>query len=61
MIHSPESQKKAQAEIDAVIGNGRLPRFEDRLNLPYVDALVKEIYRCFVVGPLGMLLRSFIN
>lgn len=54
MIHNPEVQRKAQAEIDSVVGNGRLPCFEDRPHLPYVEGLVKEIYRTFIVGPLGM-------
>ena len=58
MVHNPEVQKKAQAEIDSVVGHGRLPSFEDRPHLPYVEGLVKEIYRCFIVGPLG-LYRSF--
>lgn len=35
MTLHPEVQRKAQAEIDAVIGNDRLPNFEDREDLPY--------------------------
>ncbi|KAF8989702.1 cytochrome P450 [Cyathus striatus] len=54
MIHNPKVQKKAQAEIESVVGHDRLPTFEDRPHLPYVDAIVKEIYRTFVVGPLGI-------
>jgi hypothetical protein len=54
MVHNPEVQKKAQAEIDTVVGTDRLPMFDDRSRLPYVEALLKEIYRCFVIGPLGM-------
>ncbi|KAG6893612.1 cytochrome c oxidase subunit 2, partial [Termitomyces sp. T159_Od127] len=41
--------KKAQAEIDSVVGNDRLFTFEDRQYLPYVDALVKEVLRWNVV------------
>ncbi|TFY59478.1 hypothetical protein EVG20_g7775 [Dentipellis fragilis] len=52
-IH-PEVQRKAQAEIDAVIGTDRLPTFHDRERLPYVDAIVKEILRWNPVGPLGV-------
>lgn len=52
----PEVQKKAQAEIDAVVGNDRLPSFSDRSQLPYVEALVKEVLRWNVVAPLGRLL-----
>ena len=50
----PEVQKKAQAEIDAVVGSNRLPDFEDRPLLPYVNAIVKESMRWHLVGPLGM-------
>jgi hypothetical protein len=53
MILFPEVLKKAQAEIDAVVGNDRLPSFSDRENLPYVDALVKEVFRWHSVAPTG--------
>ena len=41
----PEVQKKAQQEIDAVVGSDRLPDFADRDSLPYVDAIMKEVMR----------------
>ena len=53
----PEVQKKAQAEIDAVVGQNRLPDFHDRPSLPYINAVVKETSRWNLVGPLG---RSFV-
>lgn len=46
-------QKKAQAEIDAVVGNDRLPTFADRPNLPYIDAVVSEVFRWNSVLPIG--------
>ena len=49
----PEVQKKAQAEIDAVIGPNRLPDFHDRPSLPYINAVVKESSRWNLVTPLG--------
>ncbi|KAG6845597.1 hypothetical protein H0H87_006650 [Tephrocybe sp. NHM501043] len=49
----PEAAKKAHAEIDSVIGSDRLPTLEDRAHLPYVDALVKEVFRWHAVVPLG--------
>jgi cytochrome P450 len=50
----PEAQKKAQAEIDAVIGTSRLPTSTDRTSLPYVDALIKEVLRWHPVTPMGV-------
>jgi cytochrome P450 len=49
----PEVQKKAQAEIDAVVGPDRLPEFEDRPSLPYINAVIKELLRWNLVTPLG--------
>ena len=56
----PEVQKKAQMEIDAVIGNNRLPDFSDRDALPYTNAIVKEAMRWQPVSPLGTL-SSFLS
>ncbi|KAF7357530.1 Cytochrome P450 [Mycena sanguinolenta] len=50
----PEVQKKAQTEIDTVIGTDRLPEFEDRPSLPYVEALYREVMRWRPVTPLGV-------
>jgi cytochrome P450 len=48
----PEVQKKAQAELDRVL-DGRLPEFNDRPNLPYINAVIKESGRWQPVAPLG--------
>lgn len=53
MTLHPEWQCKAQKEIDEVIGNDRLPTLADRENLPYVDALMKEVLRFKPVANLG--------
>jgi len=53
MVCYPEVQKKAQAELDEVL-NGRLPEHSDLPSLPYLSALVKEIYRWKPVIPLGV-------
>jgi len=47
----PEVAKKAQEEIDAVVGNDRLPTFDDREHLPYIDAVSKEVFRWNSVIP----------
>lgn len=53
MVLYPGVQKRAQAEIDLVIGTDRLPVFEDKKSLPYVDAVVRETYRWMPIAPLG--------
>jgi cytochrome P450 len=49
----PEVQEAAQNEIDRVIGNDRLPDLSDRAQLPYVNALCKEVLRWHVAAPTG--------
>ncbi|KAI0697258.1 cytochrome P450 [Cytidiella melzeri] len=51
---NPEVQSKAQAEIDSVVGRDRLPGFEDRDALPYVQCVVHETMRWQPVVPLGI-------
>ncbi|EJF64522.1 cytochrome P450 [Dichomitus squalens LYAD-421 SS1] len=54
MTLHPEIQAKAHAEIEAAIGNDRLPTAEDRKNLPYVNAVFLETLRWNNVAPLGI-------
>ncbi|PBK60894.1 cytochrome P450 [Armillaria solidipes] len=54
MVLFPEVQVKAQAEIDAVVENDRLPGFDDRERLPYINALVLEVSRWHAVTPTGV-------
>ena len=51
----PEVQRKAQTELDAVIGDDRLPTIADRERLPYLNALVLEVLRWMPVAPMGAL------
>ena len=50
----PETQSRAQAELDAVVGRTRLPTFADLPLLPYTHAMVKEILRWKPVTPLAV-------
>ena len=59
MTLHPEVAKKAQAELDVVVGNDRLPTFADREQLPYLDALTKEVLRWNTVAPTGMRLLLY--
>lgn len=54
MTKWPSIQHKAQAEIDAVIGEDRSPTWADYARLPYVAAIMKECSRWRPVAPLGM-------
>lgn len=53
MVLYPDAQQQAQAELDAHLEKDRLPDFNDRKFLPYVDAVVKETLRWQPVAPLG--------
>jgi cytochrome P450 len=54
MVALPEIQKRAQDELDAVVGRSRPPTFADAPNLPYIQALVKESLRWRPALPFGI-------
>ncbi|KAJ2934553.1 hypothetical protein H1R20_g2525, partial [Candolleomyces eurysporus] len=54
MVLHPAVLKKAQAEMDQVVGNRRLPTLEDRDSLPYFDCVLKEVLRWNPPVPLGL-------
>ena len=45
LVAYPNKQKKCQEELDTVVGRSRMPAFEDRDNLPYLKATVREALR----------------
>jgi len=49
----PDVQKRAQAEIDAVTGRERSPQLADRAALPYVEAVLQEVFRWHPVANTG--------
>ena len=53
MVLFPEAQRNAQEELDRVVGFSRLPEYEDRENLPYINALCKELLRWHPITPIG--------
>jgi len=53
MTMHPDIQKKAQEELDAVIGPNRLPTLADRDSLPYLNTMLKEAIRWGPTTPLG--------
>ena len=53
LVLFPQVQRRAQAELDAVVGRDRLPTFTDKPRLPYIEALCKELMRWNMVTPIG--------
>lgn len=54
MLLHPEVQRRAQEEIDRVVGSDRFPEYDDRDSLPYVTAIMKETLRWRQVTPLAV-------
>lgn len=54
----PKIQKRAQAELDQVVGRNRLPDLRDIDSLPYINAIIKETLRWKTAAPLGVPHRS---
>ncbi|KAJ6611223.1 cytochrome P450 [Mycena sp. CBHHK59/15] len=50
----PECQARAREEIDAVVGNTRLPELEDFTRMPYVGGLINETLRFRPQFPMGV-------
>lgn len=61
MVKYPEVQKRAQEEIDRVIGSARLASFPDRPSLPYTDSIVAEVMRLRPPVSLGQCNMSWNN
>ncbi|KDQ58235.1 hypothetical protein JAAARDRAFT_129298 [Jaapia argillacea MUCL 33604] len=53
LILNPEVQERVGEELDRVVGSQRSPVWEDEANLPYVQAVIKEILRWRPVAILG--------
>ncbi|KAF8954901.1 cytochrome P450, partial [Flammula alnicola] len=54
----PDVQRKIQAEIDSIVGRRRMPSIQDRPELPYTCAAVKETMRWRPAAPLGVARRT---
>lgn len=58
MVLHPNIQLKAQEILDEVVGRRRLPTFEDRPKLRFIDYIVQETLRWCPVSPVGVPHRS---
>lgn len=54
MVLNPEVQRKAQEELDEVVGRERMPELADAELLPYTKSICKETHRWHPVLPLGV-------
>lgn len=45
MALNPEKQKRAQAEVDNIVGSDRMPAISDIAQMPYVNLVIKETLR----------------
>ena len=50
----PDVQRRAQEELDRLVGPNRLPDFSDYDDLVYIQAIALEAMRWMVVFPLGL-------
>ncbi|KAF9063056.1 cytochrome P450 [Rhodocollybia butyracea] len=53
MLMNPDVQTKAQRELDRVLAPGDLPNFSLEPDLPYISAIVREVFRYQPATPLG--------
>ncbi|KAI9434735.1 cytochrome P450, partial [Russula earlei] len=51
LVLFPRVQRRAQEELDVAIGRDRLPTFDDRKRLPYLEAFCKELLRWRMAVP----------
>ena len=58
MAITSSAQRKAQEELDVVVGPTRLPTFDDLSSLPYLQAVLLEVMRWSPTVPLGIQHRS---
>jgi len=54
MARNTHVVKKAQGQLDEVLGEGRLPEHSDIDKLPYITAIIKETFRWSPPVPMGI-------
>ncbi|KAL2172494.1 hypothetical protein VTG60DRAFT_5248 [Thermothelomyces hinnuleus] len=54
LMQSPDAQRRAQEEVDHVVGHDRLPNWDDIPKLRYTNLNLQETYRMNPLSPLGI-------
>jgi len=54
LCNEPETQYKLHEELDRVIGQDKLPSWDDRDNLPFLNATILELMRWKHFAPFGL-------
>ncbi|KAG1841021.1 cytochrome P450 [Suillus subalutaceus] len=54
MVLYPDVQARARVEIDQAVKHDKMPRLDDRVSLPYLDAILLEVLRWHPIAPLGI-------
>ncbi|XP_063619467.1 probable cytochrome P450 304a1 [Cydia splendana] len=61
MFLHPEIQDKIHEEIDRVVGRDRMPNLDDRKNMPYTEACLREMLRFETTVPLAVPHRCVVD
>ncbi|CAG2110465.1 unnamed protein product, partial [Medioppia subpectinata] len=54
-VKHKDIQKRLHEEIDDVIGRDRSPTWADRLDMPYIQAFINEVFRWKTIAPLNLM------